>query len=162
MKLSNEIALKQEAWRIFGIPDLYVFVKSLDMLFPEDSVLYLEDCISKDIQDFMRSRHMKEEHKGKAFLFNPILPFIIDRPENMDFWMPIVHENLVGLWELMEHHAESEICSSLYVLKDDEVLMEGHDWFDGVFYVTSEIPEEKIKAFCETLGLMYEPVDFGP
>jgi hypothetical protein len=51
----------------------------------------------------------------------------------------------------------------MHVYRDNTVLMEGHDWTDGVFYVTGEVPEEKIGAFCETVGCHYERSrDYGP
>lgn len=146
----------QETWKLFGIPDLYAFVEHLDMLFLDHESLVLVECIAKDIQDYLRSCSTPENSRGRTLLINPILPWIIDRPESVDFLVPITRDNLDGLSRLLSGHAENEVCAHLYVHRGDTVLMEGHDWTDGVFYVTGEVPEQKIRAFCETVGCRYE------
>lgn len=153
----------QETWKLSEMPDLYAFVEHLDMVFSEKEDLVLVECIARDIQDYLRSRGTPESSRGKKLLINPILPWIIDRPESVDFLVTITRENLNGLGRLLPGHAEMEVCSHLYVHRDDTVLMEGHDWYDGVFYVTGQIAEERIKSFCEMVGCRYERSShYGP
>ncbi len=168
MKQSDGIRMEpQETWKLFGASDLYAFVRHLDMLFPEDAVLCLEGImIAPDIRVYVSER----EPTSKAVVargteWAMVFPNSGDgqEVESVLLHMLLTHENLDGLYTLMGHLAELEIADHMYVYRSGIMLMEGHDWNYGTFYVTGEVPKEKIKAFCETVGCRYErSFDYGP
>jgi hypothetical protein len=152
-------------WRIHDVLDRGSFVQHLDVLFPDNADLVLQDCVALDIQQLMTARNADVLRRGRGCLFNPLLPFIIKRPEQLDYRTAITSQLLEELSNLMLHHAESEVCTHLLVWKGAEALMEWNDWADrrpGA-YVVGHIPEDRVRAFCEQVGCRYErSYDYGP
>ena len=73
--------------------------------------------------------------------------------------MPISQPNLDGLATLAETHAAPEIADHLHVYKDGKVLLEWYDAFStDPCYVSMDIPEENVRAFCHSIGAHYEAV----
>ena len=70
--------------------------------------------------------------------------------------MPATSENLLELADISEHCAEPEVAIHFHVYKDDQVLLQWYDAFADPIYVSKEISEDRIKAFCEKLELKYE------
>jgi hypothetical protein len=73
--------------------------------------------------------------------------------------MKITRENLEGLAELSEHHAEPEIAIHIHVYKGNKVLLEWYDATSDPFRIAKEIGEEKVKEFCSKLGAEYTDLD---
>ena len=151
----------QETWRVFEERDLQAFVAHLDILFPEGSALYLEgSSIAEDIREFAESRKPEKvadirPSTGPGVILS-FCPPSIRRTRLICLHMMLTRTNLDGLVSLIEHHADPEVCDHLHVYNDDVMLLEGYDWGYGQLYVTGEIPEDKVRAFCQAARCRYE------
>ena len=143
------ISLKPPFWRAGPVRDLTIFLRALIDFVPLGSILYLEGGTpTGDILNFLENH--KAENTAKLAL-GTIWP----RPKT--FHIPITPENLESLAELTEKRATPEAAIHLHVYKDDKVFLQLYDaFFDDPFYITKEIPEEKVKEFCDRLNTKYE------
>ena len=127
-----------------GSRDLPLFLRALDGLFPEHSVLYLEDGTpSREIRKFLEERAAANTSKVAPGTIWP-------RPEV--FHMKITSENLQGLAELAERAATPEIAVHIHVCNEDKVLLEWYDAFVDPFRVSKSIVESEVKRLAQKLG----------
>ncbi len=102
---------------------------------------------TKEIEEYLEARKPAQITKVEMGTIWP-------RPRI--FHLPITTENLEGLAQLVEKHAELEIAVHLLVYRDNKVLIEWYDAFSDPFYISKEISEDKIKIFSERLGIKYK------
>ena len=144
---------KEPYWVIKGFSDFPAFLKSLENLFPMDSVVYLEGTsIAKDVQEFLKERAPEKTARVE-------LGTIWPRPKT--FHMLLTAENITGLAALGEKHVLPEMCDHLHVYKDNAVLLEAHDVLDQCISLYGALPEERIKALCGQLESEYKKGDGG-
>lgn len=137
-------------WELKGVQDVPTFLRCLGKLFGENAVLYLEGTsIADDVQAFLRTR-------AAATTRHAAMGTIWPRPSV--FHMPLTAENLAGLADLAEHHAEPEICDHLHVYQGETVWLEAHDFPNDSVSVSGEVSEDQLKAFCVALGCEYKKV----
>jgi len=143
------ISLKPPFWKAGPVRDLTIFLRALIHFVPSGSILYLEGGTpTKEILAFLENHTAEKTQKLALGTIWPI-PKI--------FHVPITQENLESLAKLTEKRATPEAAIHLHVYKGDKILLEWYDaFFDYPFYITKEIPEEKVKDFCDKLNTKYE------
>jgi len=158
----------QETWRLYGVREVYDFLRKLPLLFPDDCVLYVEGKPPEDVREFLAQRMVaKPANVAPGTLGSVVtitfLPPSVRKVPVERYHIPLTRDNAEALADLAENHAEPEVCDHLHVYKHETMLMEGHDWYDGEFYVTGQMPEDTIRGFCESVGCRYERSDaYGP
>ncbi len=141
---------KEPCWEVSCAKDFPSFLRALSDLVPSDSILYIEGGSPHDeIKLYLESRKAMQIAKVAMGTIWP-------RPKI--FHMLINLENLEGLAQLAERHAEIEIAVHLHIYKDNKVLLQWYDAFFDPFYISKEIPEDKVNNFCSQLGIKYKEV----
>jgi len=137
-------------WKVGYVKDFPAFLRALVDLVPSGSILYIEGGGNppKEIISYLEERAARKTSKVAMGTIWP-------RPR-CDH-MQITKENLEGLANLAEMHAELKPAVHLHVYKDNKVLLQWYDaFFDDPFYVSKEIPEKRLIEFCDRLGTKYE------
>jgi hypothetical protein len=120
------------------------FFKALGKLVPTGATLCIEGTsISKEVKSFLEAHRVKETCKVQLGTLWP-------RPSIYHVFCN--DETLFELANLSERHAVPEICDHLNVYKDGEVLLSWYDAFSDPIYISKKLPEDDLKAFCNTLG----------
>jgi len=132
-------------WEI-SPPDLTDFISQLGAFVAEESVLCLEGGNAADVERYLQARPGPIENETNQ-------GFLKMRPKV--FFMPITRENLRGLGNLTEVHAEGEVCDNLRVYDGEEIILSWHDLRSDPIYVASAIDEAALRKFCEALGCEY-------
>jgi hypothetical protein len=74
--------------------------------------------------------------------------------------MSITPRNLEGLADLAERHAFPELAIHLHVYKGTDMLLQ---WYDAggrdPLLLSKQIPVERVREFCNRLGVEYRHVD---
>ena len=107
-------------WKVTSVRDAEVFLKSLPLLMPEGSVLYLEDLLESEVRDFVEARPAP----------NPVkvaLGTIWPRPHW--YHMPLTQKNVTELAELVDEHSVALLCIHIHAYHEGKVLLEWHDAF---------------------------------
>jgi hypothetical protein len=145
------ISLEENSWwEVSCAKDSSSFFLALIDLVPYGSILFFEGTsISKDIQLFLEARKPKRITKVA-------LGTIWPRPKC--FHMTIIRENLEGISQLVDKHVGPEIADNLHIYKDKKIILQWYDAFfaSDPFYISKEIPEEKVKDFCSKLNISYK------
>jgi hypothetical protein len=120
-------------------------LRELAGLLPPGLTLYLEGTsIAAVVQAFLARRadpHPASVERGVIW------------PRPKVFHMPLTVENLAGLVELMEHHAEPEIADHLHVYVGTVAYLIWYDaWFDSPLYIRNVVPEEGVRRVCDEFG----------
>jgi len=127
-------------------PDLTSFICELSELVPAGSVLRLEGVNSADVEQYLKARPGPiESETNQGFL----------KMRSKVFFMPITRENLRGLGELTEVHAEPEVCDHLQVYAGEKIILSWHDLPSDPVYIASAIDEATLIKWCEALGCEY-------
>jgi len=126
--------------------DLTEFISQLGTFATAESVLCLEGGNAADVESYLQARPSHIENETKQ-------GFLKMRPKT--FYMPITRENLRGLGDLSEIHAEPEVCDNLRVYDGEYIILSWHDLPSDPIYVASTVNEAALKKFCEALGCGY-------
>ena len=161
------------AWEVGPPKDFTLFFSNLDIIFPEDVVLFLEGTsMAQDVREFLASCALPEPENlefGEGYFGDRLpkertfkVPFggeLKIFPRGSRFHIAASPDNLKRLAELSGHHAEPEICDSLLVYQAGKVLLHWYDAPSDPFNVSTEIDEARLKAFCEEAHVGYRMVD---
>jgi len=135
-------------WKVSSPKIFSSFLRALAELIPPNAIVYIEGgSPRKELQAFLEE---KSVHEVSHVAMGTIWP----RPKM--FHVPATSENLFELADISEHYAEPEVAIHFHVYKNNQVLLQWYDAFADPIYVSKEISEDKIKAFCEKLELQYE------
>ena len=126
--------------------DLTAFISQLGGLVAVESVLCLEGGNAADVEEYLLDRPGPIENDTKQ-------GFLKMRPKT--FYMPITRENLRGLGDLTEIHAEPEVCDNLRVYEGENIILSWHDLPLDPIYVASSVDEAVLREFCVALGCGY-------
>ena len=132
-------------WEI-SPPDLTDFISKVGAFVAEESVLCLEGGNAADVECYLQAMPGPIDNETNQ-------GFLKMRPKV--FFMPITRENLRGLGNLTEVHAEGEVCDNLRVYDGEEIILSWHDLPSDPIYVASAIDEAALRKFCEALGCEY-------
>jgi hypothetical protein len=139
---------KGPCWEVSSLKSFPSFLRALSDLVPSDSVLYIEAVNPpKDILLYMEAR---KPTQPAPITTGTIFP----RPRYLH--MLINADNLEGFAKMNEKHDNPVGAFHLHVYKDNKILLEWFDAFLDPFYISKEISEDKIKIFCERLGIKYK------
>lgn len=141
-------------WKVQPVRDPVLFLQALSVLTPSGSVLYLEDGrVPPRVRTYLEERAAKDTCKVQ-------LGTIWPRPSQ--FHMAATQDNLLSLAELAENCAAPEIAIHVHVYADGKIVLEWYDAFDkDPIYISNEVPEHQVQAFCRGLGVNYEQVVGG-
>ena len=143
------ISLENPRWEISPIRDMPIFLQALNIIIPENSILYLEGgSPDKEIDSYFNSH--KAENTSKIELG-------IIWPKPLCHHIPFTSKNIDELADIMQRHATPEGAIHFHVYKDNKILLQWHDaFYDDPMYLSKDITDGKIKQFCIKLSLKYE------
>jgi hypothetical protein len=135
-------------WEITGEVELPSLLKALPKLVSAKAILYLEGGTPpKDIKSFLDKHCVPEiTHLEMGTIW----------PRPLVFHLPATSENLNKLSALAEKCNALEVAIHLHVYEQNKVLLQWYDAFCGdPMYLSRDITEDNIKAFCVDLSLQY-------
>jgi hypothetical protein len=136
------------SWEVVGKIDLSQFIRALSSLVPDGSILYLEDgSPPSHLKTFLKAHSVPQVSRVEMGTIWP-------RP--LIYHLPISAPLLNELADFADNCAGPEVCIHLCVYKGAEMLVSGYDFGSIPFYVSKRIPSDKLRAFCERLGLTYK------
>lgn len=140
---------KEPLWLVSCCKDFPSFLRALKELFPLNTILYIESSGKppNDIQSYIEARKPSQVTKVAMGTIWP-------RPQY--FHLTITAENLEGLAQLAEKHYMMEIAVHLHVYYEGKMLLQWYDAFTAPFYISLNISEDKVKQFCNKLGLQFK------
>jgi len=135
-------------WKVSRAKDLPAFLRALVHLLPQDAILYLEGGSPPGrLRQFLDENSIPEQaHVAMGTIWS--------RP--LIFHVSATAANLSQLADIAEHCAEPEVAMHLHVYRDGKVLLQWYDAFSDPFYISKQIPEEKVHEFCDRLSIQYE------
>ena len=139
---------KTPQWKISKAKNLPAFLKALADLAPSDSILYIEGGTPpKQLLLFLEQHSVPEQaHVAMGTIW----------PRPITYHIPATRENLLTFADLAERCATAEAAIHLHLYRAGRVLLQWYDAFFDPFYISKEIPEDKVRQFCSELGLTYE------
>lgn len=142
-----------EYWEIeAGRIDSAEFFRALPVYFPQATTFFVEGTsIAPDVLVcYERYLQSGEFLPGR----NTVLPV------STTLRCAFTPELFAELGALAERHAEPELLDYLFVYADVMPLLEWHDAFANAILLSGSLPEKRIVAFSEHIGLSYGKVDF--
>lgn len=141
------IDLNQPFWEVEGETDFPKLFSALEMIVPENSVLYFEGGSQNKLLIEFFDKHAIPEQLHMAF--GTIWP----RPDV--YHIPTTQENFSELIKISERCAYPELAIHFHVYHENEVLLEWHDAFIQPMLLAGTIEEEKVKSLAKTLSMKY-------
>jgi hypothetical protein len=137
-----------DRWVIPGLKEPVAFFRQLNLLLPEDCILYFEGCtIAPEVTKFYQSHRAAN---AVAVVRDTIFPI----PETLHVSM--TPEAIDGLIELLNQHPYAACFDHVKAYRDQILLFTFHDAFDGSDLLVADwIPEESVRAFTSALGGTY-------
>jgi hypothetical protein len=128
--------------------DITAFIREMSILFPDDSVIYIEGTsIDPAIKKYLQAHNAEKITRVEVGTLWP-------RPTV--FHISLSEEHLQKLAEFTDNYALPEICDHLIVYKGEEVLLEGYDFFAQDINLSGKIDENKVRVFCEKVGCTFK------
>jgi hypothetical protein len=142
------ISLAAPVWIVSGVKDdVSRFLRALPILVSSDGFLFLEGGAYSDaLRDFLKSETVEVSPR-------PALGTVWPRQGYAA--IPATARVLGALAALSEGLPSSEVCTHLHVFRGEKVLLSGYDAFSGEFWLSADVPEEKVRSFAETIGGTY-------
>ncbi len=135
----------QAFWELSGRTDFPHLLRALADLLPEGSILNFEGgSPTGTLLDFLDAHQVPEQSHIAVGTLWP-------RPDH--YHVPATRANLSELAKLTETCAGSELAVHFHVYCDARVLLEWHDAFDLPVLLSGRLPENKVRAFAETLNM---------
>jgi hypothetical protein len=134
-------------WKVEPTKDFVAYLQALSDLVPQGAVLYLEgNPPIGPLKNFLEATTVPEQlHVAGGTIW----------PRPQVFHIPATERNLSGLSEIASVCGTPEVYH-LHVYCEGKVLLQWYDAFADPLYILKEIPEDKVKAFCQKLSLQYE------
>ena len=145
----NTYISQMSHWRIVGVHVFGGFFRELPNLVPAGSILYIENTgFWADVAQYLGGHAIAQpERKIER---GTILP----RPKY--FHVPITAAVMSGLAEIAGRHAEPEVADHMVAYQQPGILLEWYDaGFDPIF-VSKDIAEASVAAFCAKIGARYD------
>ena len=142
------ITLSSPAWIVTGVAkDASRFIRALPSLVPHESFLFLEGrAYSDQLLAFLETERV-------AVSPRPALGTVW--PRGAYFVIPAEPRVLEALATVTQDLPYPDVCDHLSVFRGEEVLLSGYDAFTAEFWLSAELPEEKVKAFVDAVGGSY-------
>jgi hypothetical protein len=140
---------KDAYWEVSATKDLPSLLRALHKLVPDDAILYLEDgSPTKKLRKFLDEHCVPEvTHLAMGTIW----------PRPLVFHFPATYENLNQLATYAEKCNAIEVAVHLHVYRPGKVMLEWYDaFFKDPMYLSRDIQEENVRAFCKELSLKYK------
>lgn len=137
----------QPYWEVSGESSFPPVLRSLTALLPDGCILYFEGgSPSGSLADFLQKHSVPEQaHVACGTIW----------PRPRTFHLPASNAVLAGLAEEMEHRAAPELAVHFHVYREQTVLLEWHDVFSQPMLLSGRFTEQRVRAFCDAVGLRY-------
>ena len=138
----------ENRWRVEGLKNPIEFFQRLNLVIPQDSILYFEGCdVVKEVQDFYQKNRAAN---AVSVVRDEIFPI----PET--FHVTLTSEFIHGFIDLLTRHATPECFFHVKAYRNETLLFTFHEAFDGSDCLFSDlIPEGSITTFVSSLGGKY-------
>jgi hypothetical protein len=135
-------------WEVSCPKDYSCFFGALIDLIPHGAIAYFEGSHPrKELETFFADHSVPEvSHVAAGIIW----------PRSQKYHVPATRDNLSTLAKIAQNYAEPVVAIHFHVYKDKRVLLEWHDAFSDPMLISKEIPEDKIKAFCDKLSVTYK------
>lgn len=144
LKRKGDMLEAVASWEISSPSDPVKLFNSLNIILPEDSIMYFEDVYENKVKKALKAISTDSKtiiHSGTLW------------PKPDVFHVPATDENYGKMQEIAKNHF---ISVHFHILRDDVKILEWYDAFDkDPLYISMTVDEERIKEFCEKLGLKY-------
>ncbi len=132
-------------WELDGKIDFPRALRALGDLLPGDSVLYFEGgSPPKALRVFLDTHKTAEQaHIAPGILW----------PRPTCYHVPATSENLAELARLTESCRTPELAIHFHAYRNAEVLLEWHDAFTGPMFLSAALPEDRVAAFAQSVGM---------
>jgi hypothetical protein len=138
----------EPCWKVTPARNLSAFLRALPDIVPDGSVLYIETggAPPEDVRTFLDARQVDDDTtiSGGTLLPKPRI-----------YRIAITKETVEGFATIAEKHPTPIGAVHLHVYRDNTVFVLSYDAFLDPFWISKRIPEEKVKAFCQVLGIDY-------
>lgn len=144
---------KNPCWQISyenqKFDNLAEFFSAVNSLVPEGSILYFEGTSDTKIKEFLESKKVENPMKVAMGTIWP-------RPAI--YHISFTSDNMNTLVETAKNIYVLAITEHFHIYKGNKIIVEWYDAFtpNSEICVNEEIPEEKIKNFCDKFSLKYE------
>ena len=138
----------EPCWKVTPARDLPSFLCALPDLVPDGAILYIESggTPPKDLRVFLEARQVQDETTiSGGTLF----------PKPKIYRISITTENVEGIASIEEKHPTPIGTIHLHVYREHTIFLLSYDAFLDPFWISKRISEDKVKAFCQVLGLHY-------
>ncbi len=129
--------------------DMKAFLVELEYLIPEGSVLYLEgsSVLPKNLKTFLEENTLRDKPKiPKGTLW----------PKPIYFHIPIANTKIKELANLTKNLPTFQVAVHIHIYKNDKLLIQWYDAFSDPIFISLDLPEDKIKTFCNKLNINYK------
>lgn len=145
MKVSSMISgigKSPSGWIVSQPPDWRKFLRALAKLVPDNSTFAVEGCGSPpdEVADFFRARAPQQRISITSW---------------KTWKLPATPANLNGLADVDKYYESSHGSIQISVVHGKQRLLFAHDAFLWPFWISKQIPEEKVAAFCRELGITF-------
>jgi len=140
-------------WEVCSPKEFPAFLRALVDLVPHGAMAYLEGGSPPEhLESFLKERGVPEVSRVAMGTIWP-------RPRV--YHLPATPDNLRELADIAEHCAEPEVAIHFHIYKDGKVLLQWFDAFADPMFISKEIPEDRVRAFCGRLGIEYSTFTGG-
>ena len=136
-------------WEITSPKDFPSFLRVLNILIPSNAILYIEG--GSDPSDELKSYML-----AKCLHNKPIIPMGTIWPKPTYYHIPATENTLNELANIVEHCAELRVAIHFHVYSENRLIIQWYDAFFDPMFVSNIIPEDKIREFCNQLGIKYK------
>lgn len=135
-------------WAVSEIKEPGPFFQNLSLLLDSDAVLYFEGTtVAAEVSKLFESRRAKN---AVAVVRDTIFPV----PDI--FHVAFSRELAEKLIEQVSVRPTHDCFNHVKAYRGASLLFTFHDAFEDVLLISEHVPEEKVKAFCERLGVAYQ------
>jgi hypothetical protein len=146
--LKEKYLFQAPHWTIEKPTNLEAFFGALQRLVPEETVMCFGGGDPDEaIQSFFHEMALPNPERIS------LIEFALGKYLNTD------KKNLKKLQRLAGCHAAPEIAAHIVICDGNRRILE---WFDVPFdpiTISLEVPEDKVRQFCNEFGVMYQKVD---
>ena len=140
-------------WAIEGNPDFLVFFRNLHQLVEERAILAVSgSSLESAVSDYLTKIKIEPRAgvRCEPHFFGPDA-----------YHVPATVDNLAGLADMAEHHADPEVADHMVVYRDTTVLLEWYDAGANPIWITKDIDEDRIASFGRAIGCEVKAVSTG-
>jgi len=141
------LQLEEPAWEINSTGDRAKFLRTLPMLLPGGSYLYLEGTTEPSVERFLAARTVTNPER---IAIGTIWP----KPKR--YHVPCTAELAEALAQVLDAQASPYLSTHVHACVVGKVLLEWHDAFEtDPMRVSRDIDEAAVSAFAMALGKEY-------